>query len=293
MTDRILRRAIRGAALLALAWLAVRPARADQFILKDGRKISGTLVSFQDGMFRVRTQFGFALIRKDKLSRVIVEQGTDEKAEEHAAPAFPKSQPAPESKAASEPATPAPAPPPAAPPAPPVSRPLNEPMPAHIREHVTGTTYVNDTFQFAMYMPPGWKLYEELTREKVSAIVALSSDDNQTLLFVDRQVWSGAPDLRDDRVDARLRSTYQDYHQLSQTSLDVDGLPAVRTRFTGVLDNVEWHGVSVRVARGSTVFGIVGLTSSPMYNFQLAVFRKIVKTFRFVSSPPAKPGGKR
>jgi hypothetical protein len=288
--DRGSRLAAWGAALLALLLVLPCPAACDQFILKDGRKISGALVGYQNGMFRVQTEFGFALIRKDKVSRVIVE--SEQKSESrHSAPASPPPASSPGASAqpaevsAATPASPRPAL--AAPPA--ISRPLDALPPAHIREHVVGNNYVNDTFHFTMFKPPDWKLYEELNREKVSAIVAMSSDDNRTLLFVDRQVWSGPPDLGDDRVEARLRSTYQDYKKLSQSPLRVDGLPALRTAFTGVLDNVEWHGVSVRIARGNTVFAIVGLTSAGTYDFQLAVFNKIIKTFRFVSpSPPPR-----
>ena len=71
-----------GAVLLGLAWLFPCPAAGDQFILKDGRKISGTVVGFQDGMFRVETEFGFALIRKDKVAKILIESGAGEKAEE-------------------------------------------------------------------------------------------------------------------------------------------------------------------------------------------------------------------
>ena len=178
-------------------------------------------------------------------------------------------------------ATPVSAPKSASPPLP-ISKPLNEPLPAHLREHIDGNDYINDTLQFAMYKPPDWKLMEDLHREKVSAVVAMSSPDEQTLLFVDRQVWSGEPVLSDDRVEANLRHSYQEFKKLSESSIQVDGLPAIRRSFTGVIEGAEWHGVSVHVAHGNTVFGVIGLTSAETYQFQEAIFNKIIKSFHFL-----------
>jgi hypothetical protein len=269
-----------------------RTCVADEFTLKDGRKIVGTIVGYDENMFRVQTDFGYVLIRRDKVVSIRVEPGAEKKAEETAgashAPGVPV--PAPAAPASPAPSSPSPRPtPPAprvAPPAPQVSRPLNEPLPAHLRERVDGNTYINDTFQFAMYKPPDWEILEELHREKVSAIVAMSSQNQQTLLFVDRQVWSGEPNLNDDRVEANLRASYENYKKLSESSAQIDGLPAIRRNFTGAIDGVEWHGISVRIARGKTVFGIIGLTSDETYGFQEAVFNKMIRSFHFLESAP-------
>jgi hypothetical protein len=297
MTGRLSQRSIvAAAALLLAAALAAPRASADEFTLKDGRKISGTIVGYDQNMFRIQTDFGFILIRKDAVVSIRVENGGEKKSQ--AAEAGKKAAtPPPEISPASgraAPPPPKPAPPPSATPAPappPVSRPLNEPLPAHLREHVEGNDYVNDTFRFAMYKPPDWKLFEELHREKVSAIVAMASPDDHTLLFVDRQAWSGPPDLSDDRMESKLRGMYEDYKKLSQSPTEVDGLPALRRSFTGVLEGVEWHGISVRIAHGNTVFGIVGLTSAETYQFQQAVFNKMVRSFHFFT-PAERPGAK-
>jgi hypothetical protein len=168
-----------------------------------------------------------------------------------------------------------------------VSRPVDTPLPAKIEEHLDGTTYINDTFQFAMYKPPGWKIHEGVSRETGRAIVAIGTEDERTVLFVERQVWSGAPDLKSDAVEVNLRRTYEDYRVLGQSSLQLDGRPALRRDFTGVLEGTEWHGVSVRLAQGNTAFGIIGLTSSDMFEFQQAVLDKIIRSFHFLSAPPA------
>jgi hypothetical protein len=263
-------------------------------------------------MFRVETEFGFALIRKDKVATISFGPSSPKEAgqkpgERKNPPAAPKSAPgalekptgssleaakpaaesAPVPVASSRSASPATTAAPAkAPPPPPVSRPLDAPLPADIQEHLEGNTYVNDTFQFAMYKPPGWKIHEGVPRETGRAIVAIGTEDEQTLLIVDRQVWSGTPDLKRDTTEASLRHTYEDYQALSESSIQIDGRAALRREFQGLMDGVEWHGVSVRVARDNTVFGLIGLTSAETFQFQQAVLNKIINSFRFRTGKP-------
>lgn len=355
--------------LLAMAALVgwAGPATAEEIILKDGQKIVGTIVGYESNMFRVETDYGLALVRKDKVASIQMTKSDEASAKagaqkpsalkpgaekpapvlaapekvpapqppaakpdaEKSAPAAPPPQvapPLPAARAASEktpapqpfgmkaetekpaPVAPAPqiAPPlpaaraaaekapgqPAPPAPPPVSRPLDEPLPAHLQEHVEGGNYVNDTFQFSMFKPPDWKIYEGVPKETGSGIMAMGAEDEQTLLFVDRQVWSGPPNLTSDLVESKLRQTYQEYRKLSEEPVQCDGLPAIRRTFTGVMDGAEWHGVAVHVVQRNMVFGIIGLTSAETFQFQQAVFGKIIKTFHFLTLPPpaATPG---
>ena len=57
-----------------------------------------------------------------------------------------------------------------------------------------------------------------------------------------------------------------------------------------LLDGAEWHGVAVHVIHGNMVFGIIGLTSSETFQFQEAIFNKIIKSFQFLA-PPASSAG--
>ena len=171
---------------------------------------------------------------------------------------------------------------------PPVSHPLDVPLPAHLQEHLDGNTYTNDTFQFSMYKPPDWKVYEGLPKETGSGIMAMGTEDEQTLVMVDRQVWSGAPMLTSSEAEAKLRQTYQEYRLISEEPFVCDGKTAMRRTFTGILEGAEWHGVAVHVIQGNMVFGITGLTAAETYQFQEAIFSKIFKTLRF-QSPPNPP----
>jgi hypothetical protein len=307
MNSTLLHRMTAAGAIL-LAFFIAAPALADEIVLKDGKKITGTIVGFENGLFRLETDFGFALIRKDKVATINITSGPEkappvgtEKAgrKEASPPKIEEAGPPEKPVEAPKPKTP-PVPPAAAkiavpPPPPQPSHPLDEPLPARLAEHIQGTNYFSDTFHFVMYKPPDWKLYEEISREKVSAIVAMSDDNDRTLLIVDRTVWSGAPDLTNDAADARIKGMVTEYAKTSETAARVGGEPAIRRTFTGVLDGAEWHGVSAHVAQGNTVFGIIGMTSAENYQFEEAVFNKIINSFRFVgpaaeSAPAAGPG---
>lgn len=67
---------MRGKLILALALLSLSltagAARADEIRLKDGTKITGTIVGFENDSFRVETSYGFALIRKDKVADISI-----------------------------------------------------------------------------------------------------------------------------------------------------------------------------------------------------------------------------
>ena len=47
------------------------PATADEIQLKDGKSFSGTIVAFDNNMFKVKTDFGYILIEKNKIASII------------------------------------------------------------------------------------------------------------------------------------------------------------------------------------------------------------------------------
>jgi hypothetical protein len=86
---RILSRAL---CLLALTVL-VRPARADEIQLKDGKTFYGTIVGYDNKMFKVKTDFGFIYVEKEKIAAIIPNK--TEGAQPAAANAGPATQAAP------------------------------------------------------------------------------------------------------------------------------------------------------------------------------------------------------
>jgi hypothetical protein len=61
--------------LLAAAALALftlpHSARADEIRLKDGKKLYGVIVGYENDMFKVKTDYGYVLVEKDKITSII------------------------------------------------------------------------------------------------------------------------------------------------------------------------------------------------------------------------------
>lgn len=71
--ERMNRRIVTVAGLAALAFLTLTAsARADEIKLKDGSKINGTIVGFEDNSFKVKTSYGFAVVQKDQVVSITV-----------------------------------------------------------------------------------------------------------------------------------------------------------------------------------------------------------------------------
>ena len=56
-----------GIVLPGIVFLGSAGLRADEIKLKDGTKISGTIVGFEENSFRVKTSYGFAVVQKDQV----------------------------------------------------------------------------------------------------------------------------------------------------------------------------------------------------------------------------------
>ena len=66
---------MRGPLLLAITVLTFSStglsAWADEIRLKDGRKLYGVIVAYEDNMFKIKTDFGYELIEKDKVASIV------------------------------------------------------------------------------------------------------------------------------------------------------------------------------------------------------------------------------
>ena len=57
--------------LCAALCLTATSAFPDEIRLKDGKKLYGVIVAYEDNMFRIKTDFGFVLVEKDKIASII------------------------------------------------------------------------------------------------------------------------------------------------------------------------------------------------------------------------------
>ena len=60
----------RGLLVFAIC-LAALPVWADEIQLKDGKTFYGVIVAFDNNMFKVKTDFGFVLVQKDKIAAIL------------------------------------------------------------------------------------------------------------------------------------------------------------------------------------------------------------------------------
>lgn len=292
---------------------APRATHADEFTLKDGTKISGTIVGFEDNSFKVKTSYGFALVQKDQVVSIKVAEPAKTAPEKKIAAekSAPEKAPAESAKA---PATPAPAHPaiaeskapaitptaktesPAAaknapassatptpvatasvpaPPTPPALEP--------IREEVSGNTYTNDTYHFRMYKPPDWAVINGARSVLPGAIAAMGTDDQTTYLLVGQEPAGKSLASDMDTTEKRLRDVMDNFRPLSEERVTISGAAAVEHRFRGSVDQHDWSGIVVLVPRGAKLYTIFGMTraDNDLVQIQENVIARTISSLQF------------
>ena len=291
-------------AILLASFVMVSPGtiRADELKLKDGTKIVGTIVGFEENSFRVKTNYGFAVVQKDQVLSISItdsakkpdaEKKPDPSVAKPAPPATvnsykksnaaPAAPPSPEPAVAAAPSAPNPKASPSDPPPPgaasatakpvtpaaaPASAPAQPPAPAKhtqpesMRERVTGNVYANETYGFQMYKPPTWQLVEGARTVLPSAITALGTSDETTYLLIGRQPIEKSFAGDIDATDRHLRSTLDNFRSLGEKKIVVSGEPAVEKRFRVSVDQRDWSGVAVFFQHDAHLYTIFGMTSA-------------------------------
>jgi len=300
-------------ALLA-ALINAAAARADEIRLKDGTKISGTIVGFENDSFRVETAYGFALILKDKVADISISAAKKEpepKSKSSASTAPPPAakpvalpaakephsatntpvvvdalateRPAAAENAALTPAKNEPAPvkaiaAPAPPPPPPAP-----PEPPAIRDEIHGNLYINHTYNFQMYKPPSWDMIPAARKALPDAVTALGTFDQTTMLVVGRARAKDSLDVYATATGKALSGVYENYRLISTSHLTIAGLPAVEQRARGTVDGRDWSVVLLTIVRGGDAFTLLGMTwaDSDLIQVQENVILKTVNSLTF------------
>ena len=89
-----LRGSLYAAALAAALCASGIRATADEIRLKDGKKLYGVIVAYEENMFKVKTDFGYVLVEKDKIESIIPSTPASETAKSDKSPATKKELPA-------------------------------------------------------------------------------------------------------------------------------------------------------------------------------------------------------
>lgn len=295
--------------------------RADELKLKDGTKISGTIVGYEENSFKVKTSYGFAVVQKDQVVSISIKNApppeaekpkasTPKSADTATAAAKPK---APETGAAKssqagaiqqptvaagetvaresskqQGANPATTTPPAsaaatAPPAPIPAAPAPPPAPIAIREEVNGNNYSNLTYGFEMYKPPDWQVIAGARSILPGAITAMGTEDQTTYLLIGQQPTGKSVASDISAAEERLSEIVDNFRPLGETHVTVSGLPAIERRFRGSVDDRDWSGIVVYVPRGEQLFTIFGMTlaSSDLVQIQENVIARTIASLQF------------
>jgi hypothetical protein len=157
--------------------------------------------------------------------------------------------------------------------------------PPPIREEVQGNLYINHTYGFRIYKPPGWHVIEDAQKTLPTAITALGTGDETTLLVIGRESLKTSLDLQAASTERQLREIYQNYRRLSEQRSRVAGLPALERRYRGTVDGHDWSGVIVSLARENDVYTILGMTyaDSDLIQIQENVIAKTIASLEFTA----------
>ncbi len=281
-----------GCMMVALGGLCCGSLRADEIRLKDGKKLYGVIVGYEDNMFKVKTDFGYVLVEKDKIASIIPDspsQPTAAKSEPSPKPPAPpegKTTPAaeintkekasailtntsarPEIPTASKmadtkvPAIKTPTTPAkpllstaTVPPSPP-----KEEAPAK-REEIQGNLYTNYQFAFRMYKAPSWQIIDGTGQTLPNAIVAMGTPNESTLLVIGHEKTKESLEVVAQTVEKRLQDVYDNYRLISQRKMVVGGQPAIEYKYRGMADEHDWSGTLSVISHGEEFLTVLGMT---------------------------------
>jgi hypothetical protein len=261
--------------------------RADELKLKDGSKISGTIVGFEDNSFKVKTAYGYAVVQRDLVTSISIADAAPHAAAEKkpAAAAAPAPIPAPAGKpaAAVTNIAPTPAAPASAPAAVADAAPPKPAAPEPIREEVSGNLYTNQTYRFQMYKPPGWQVIDGARGVLPGAIAAMGTSDETTYLLIGQEVAGKSLAADIEAAERRLRDVMENFRPQGEQHVMVSGVAATERKFRGSVDRHDWSGVVAFVPRGNRLYTIFGMTRADddLVQIQENVIARTIASLQF------------
>jgi hypothetical protein len=274
---------------------AVRALRADEIKLKDGSKITGTIVGFEENSFKVKTSYGFAVVQKDQVVSIIVTDtskkstsAADKAASDNSSASATKSAKADVTSAntsvpAASTTSPTPVTVASKPASIPAAAPAKPAAPEPIREQVVGNTYTNETYGFQMYKPPTWKVIEGARTLLPGSITAMGTDDQTTYLLIGQEPAGKSLTSDIDATDHRLREILDNFRPIDEKRLTISGVTAIERHFRGSVDQKDWSGVVVYVPRDTHVYTIFGMTlaDTDLVQIQENVISRAISSLQF------------
>jgi hypothetical protein len=304
-----------GSAGIALALLCCVAVRGDEIRLKDGKKLYGVIVGYEDNMFRVKTDFGYVLVEKDKIASIIPDtpgqpaaktepstkpagngepkptSGTETTKKEKAAAILSNAIVRPELPAAGKSVADTTAPAikgPTASTKPALATTATSPPPPKEeppakREEIQGNLYTNYEFAFRMYKAPSWQIIDGTGQTLPNAIVAMGTSNQSTLLVVGHEKSKESLEQTAQGVEKRLQDVYENYRLLSHRKTVIGGQPAVEYRYRGMADEHDWSGTLSVVEHHGEYITVVGMTfaDSDLIQIQENVIARAIASLDF------------
>jgi hypothetical protein len=228
--------------LLVASLFFCLPVRAEEFLLKDGTKITGTLTGVLGDSLQIKTAYGDISVPRAQIISIT----------------FTENQPKPSEPAASSGAV----------------RP--------VVESLHDGKYINQSGGFAVTLPAEWKLAPDVLASAPSLIAALTSADETRFLLVTPEKFAGTTDTYRVLVETQIKTNFTDYQELEQNDVTIDGRKALRMVCTGSKKDsgtqvkflvfiIPYEGRMMRLTFGSLV---------PFFNDALPVFEKIAGSYQ-------------
>jgi len=305
--------------LLSGGCLCAGTAFADEIRLKDGKKLYGVIVAYEDNMFKVKTDFGYVLVEKDKIASIIPDSPTDTATPKTEAPKKPEpvaevkavTPVVPVKNAAAEnrekaaaivtnanvrPELPARTKTTLDANAPalttavatskttlPTSAAPPPPPKEEPHEEIQGNLYINHEYGFRMYKAPSWQLIGGAGQTLPNAIVAMGTTNESTLLIVGHEKAKESLEASAQSVEKRLRDVYDNYRLISERKTLVGGQPAIEYKYRGMAEEHDWSGTLSVIAHEGEFLTVLGMTfaDSDLIQIQENVIARSIASLDF------------
>jgi hypothetical protein len=231
--------------ILLLSLAAGLPAIAEEISLKDGTKIVGHMTQVTPDKIEVETTYGkVQLKRSDILSINFPENGVRTNSSSESVPAR-----------------------------------LDAPK---MDESLNGLQYVNRTGKFSLTMAPDWVINTDIHRAP-ETLTMLNSRDKMRYLMVMQEDYPGSLQSYKELSMLTSRKSLSSFEELAESSITIDGKPAVLIFYRGILpkgSNLPVEFVSAIVSSGKTFTKITAWCVEPLFQDMQPAFEKMLNSYR-------------
>ena len=244
-------KAVRRPAIVSLLCLTVGliiglPASAEEIVLKDGVKIVGHLTRITSDEVEVDTSYGRVQLSRSDIITINFPENSSGKGPEIDSDRL--------------------------------ELPKND-------ETLSGTQYVNRTGKFSLALPPGWIIDKDLLHSP-SSLAGLSSSDKMRFTVVVQEEYPGSLESYKDLTILHVRRTLDDFEELSESNVTIDGKTAMLVFYRGVVpesNNLPVEFLSAIIPSGNRFAKVTAWCVEPLFHDMQPAFEKIVSSYHSLS----------